>query len=270
MEMEKEMEKDIEMTNGIDMGLPDSEDAIFAAEAESHMDLLEFVEPSVKESGTQRLLTQSRRIKNKYDLETHMYNVSSMRRIAIIYQPFSWAPLEVSKDMLHQLMTLTNAMRDVWDVVLSFRAQNTEVEEAFSPCSWNRHRAKREISYIFKYPERKAIGKEKVAWVIRQIGLYHQYSLQSEKSTWMLIFPNHQSYSLDRVAEIMDPDKHPLEPHISFQSTHIQSWRWFMADLEKEFHGLAMDILNVEIEESLDFEAMYYQLSRLRYIETRL
>ncbi|KAH8652902.1 hypothetical protein BGZ61DRAFT_575095 [Ilyonectria robusta] len=264
------MEIEMESRNDIHLDLPYTDDAIFAPEDKSYMDLLEFFDASDKESEVQGQLNRSRRIQSKHDLETHMRNDSFVRRIAIVYQPFSWAPLDVSKSMIHRLLTLANAMRDVWDIVLSFRAQNTEVEEAFSPCSWRRHRAMRETSYIFKYPERKALGKGNVTWVIRQIGLYHQYSLESEKNTWLLIFPNRQSYSLDRVTEIMDLDEHPLQPHLCWQSAHIQNWRWYMVDLEKEFHELAMDILNVEIEETLDFKTTYDQLSSLRYIETRL
>lgn len=99
-----------------------------------------------------------------------------------------------------------------------------------------------ELCYVFKYPETKApVGERKdSSWIIRQIGLYHQYSLGCDQSTWMLVFNNRRSYDDDEVAAIMKPDKHPLQPHIDFHFEHIYNWRWYMVDLEKHLQNLVM------------------------------
>ncbi|KAH6967838.1 hypothetical protein BKA56DRAFT_697862 [Ilyonectria sp. MPI-CAGE-AT-0026] len=68
----------------------------------------------------------------------------------------------------------------------------------------------------------------------------------------------------------MVSNKHPLQPHIDFHVAYIHNWRWYMADLDKSFQELALKVRNVEIEEALDFEAMYEQLSKLRYTQAQL
>ncbi|KPM46478.1 hypothetical protein AK830_g231 [Neonectria ditissima] len=259
--------------NAINIHFPEPADAIFSADSDSYLDWLEFIDPTaIEKPNTDRLRDHSERIRDERDLKERFSTAHFKRRIArsIIYQPYSWAPLEISKSMMQLLITLMGATHEIWDVVLSFRAQNSDVEQAFSTCSWKRHKSMREMSYVFKYPEQKALDEGKSAWVIRQIGLYHQYSISLEKNSWLIVFPNHHSYSLEQVADIMAPNKHPLQPHISFQFAYLRNWRWYMADLEKSFQKLSMDVLHVEIEENMEFEDMYYQLSGLRSIEKKL
>lgn len=84
----------------------------------------------------------------------------------------------------------------------------------------------------------KTNSQGEVAWVIRQNGIYHQHDLDSQQSTWMLLFPNQESYSSEKIVDTMNLGQHPFQPHIGFHFAHFQNWRWYMADLEKQFHDL--------------------------------
>lgn len=210
---------------------------------------------------------QEKRILDEENLD-YFLKQDFRTRIAVVCQPYSWAALLLSRSMFQLFTTLTGSMDELWDTVASFRSHTSDVEQAFSTCAMKLQRGCHEISYVFKYPEMKR-GEKKHMWVIRQNGVYHQYDRHSGQSTWMLLLPNHESYNRDKILENMS-GLHPLQPHLGFHFAYFDRWRWYMLDLEKEFHDLADDILNLEIEEGIDFTTMYDQMSTLRYIQKRL
>ena len=53
----------------------------------------------------------------------------------------------------------------------------------------------------------------------------------------MLLYPNHKAYDPDEIVNKVKA-RHPLQPHLGFHFAHFDQWRWYMADLEKEFHEL--------------------------------
>jgi hypothetical protein len=173
--------------------------------------------------------------------------------------------------MFEALVTSVGAMEDIWSLISSFGNRVSDVEQAFSCCAWKQKRTVRgkpndplrsmrhetklmyeetlvepvygkadpqiEVCYIFKYPHLKRF-EETTSWVIRQAGVYQQYDARTARSTWLLILSNHESYSEESISGIITSEKHPLYPHICFHFEHLDSWRWFMADFETEFHDL--------------------------------
>lgn len=81
------------------------------------------------------------------------------------------------------------------------------------------------------------IPGDESTWVIQQNGVYHQYDMETKQNTWMLFFPNCESYSSEKIIGNMK-GQHPLQPHLSFHFANIDQWRWYMVGLEKEFHEL--------------------------------
>lgn len=150
-------------------------------------------------------------------------------------------------------------MEEIWDLALSFRSQNSYLERAYSMCAWRSKSERRgisptlrgpiiarvlelidhadvhlEIAYMFKYPVQKTPGNPKT-WEIRQSGVYHKQELGLQANTWLLIFPNRESFSPTKIADTMTKSRHPLDAHIEYHFAHLRQWRWYMADLEKEF-----------------------------------
>lgn len=82
-------------------------------------------------------------------------------------------------------------------------------------------------------------------WVIRQNGVYHQYDQESKQSTWMLFFPNRESYFPDKIISSMKA-QHPLQPHLEFHFVHFDQWRWYIINLEKQYHELVSYFLGLD------------------------
>ncbi|KAI0136669.1 hypothetical protein BJ170DRAFT_24585 [Xylariales sp. AK1849] len=196
--------------------------------------------------------------------------IDNASQFSILRQPYSWAHLEVSKDLFESFLKVTNAMDEIRDIVLSFSCKVSHLGRGFTPCAWRQQATVHEISYVFKYPDTKLNDEGDVIWVIRQIGLYHRYELSDQKNTWLMVFPNHQCSSPEEISKLMGQGGHPLCPHVQFLLYRLRSWRWYMDDFEKRYQKSAATVLNVEIEEPLDFTDMYVQLSSLRYVETNI
>lgn len=119
------------------------------------------------------------------------------------------------------------------------------VQEPFNPvCLMNTPLTpwESETAYVFKYPVRKVCeGLE--FWFIRQGGIYHKYASDSQKNTWLLIFPNADSLSPEAAVDIMTADKHPLAPHLALHFSHLVQWRWYMADFHAKLETAVSDNL---------------------------
>ncbi|KAH8671488.1 hypothetical protein BX600DRAFT_249438 [Xylariales sp. PMI_506] len=208
---------------------------------------------------------------NSNNLTEHLNAATPKVRIATIRQCNSWAPLDVSRDMFEALLNSAGIMEEVWDTVLSFRVKTAHVDHGDGPCAWKQKGTKQEISYVFKYPEQKTDEDGNITWAIRQSGMYQQYDVATQKHTWLLVAANRKSFSAEDLNELMRPGKfHPLHAHAYYLLLYLGNWRWYISDCDKQYQKSAKTVMNVEIEERLDFVEMYDQLSTLRFVETKL
>ncbi|KAJ8120071.1 hypothetical protein ONZ43_g3127 [Nemania bipapillata] len=127
-----------------------------------------------------------------------------------------------------------------------------------------------ELTYILKYAEPKVSHNKEIKWVIRKMGIYQKFSAGSDRSDWLLIYPNPEATHEEVMSNFMSAIQHPLYPHMAFLSKRAHNWRWYLEDQEERFREHARCVLNVEIQESLHFVEMYDQLSALRFIESSL
>ncbi|KAI1344880.1 hypothetical protein F5Y15DRAFT_363995 [Xylariaceae sp. FL0016] len=212
---------------------------------------------------------QTIRVNDIDGLKIHMGNSVYRARMIVISQPFSWGRLRISRAMFECFVALSEAMQEVWEIVYCFGSRSSDLEQAYSPCAWKQRKGKLEMSYVFKYPEKKLHDGEEL-WVIRQTGVFQQFDTISRKATWLLVLPNPKAYPTEKAEQVMIESQHPLHPHSCFLLEHIPKWRWYIFRFEKEFQDLAEEILNVEIERQLDFSETYKHISGLRFIETNI
>jgi hypothetical protein len=97
-----------------------------------------------------------------------------------------------------------------------------------------------EVSYVFKYPElRGRPGSE--PWSIRQTGVLHQANLQSNSSSWMMLYPIANSTGYLRLrTNLQEPTAanelltNPLSLHLLLIKDHFAKWRDYMIHYEAE------------------------------------
>lgn len=90
------------------------------------------------------------------------------------------------------------------------------------------------MAYVLKYPVKKVPG-DQTSWVIRQAGVYHKHDSGLQTNTWLLVFPNRESFSAGQTIDAMSRENHPLGAHVALHFTHLPRWRWYMADFQKRF-----------------------------------
>jgi hypothetical protein len=88
-----------------------------------------------------------------------------------------------------------------------------------------------ELTYIFKFPEKKLNEEGEAIWVVRQTGVYQQHDLVTQKHIWLMIFPNREMDSTQNI--VQNHAEHPLQPHLALISSRIHHWRWYLSDFDK-------------------------------------
>ncbi|KAF7536280.1 hypothetical protein G7054_g4650 [Neopestalotiopsis clavispora] len=243
---------------------------IFVDSDHSYIDVIESAGMTTSDPEKETEPMQTRRVANLEDLECELSSSSPANRVAVICQEYSWSPLQVSEEMFESFSTHVEAFDGLRNTVMSFRSKTTDLEQALTICTWKDHFPIHELSYVFKYAEMKTYGIKRTGWVIRQTGLYQRVNSKTDSTVWMVIFPNQDPYCQEIMSHMLELGPHPLYAHIAIFSRHLDNWRWYMADHEQEFRDLAKSVLNVEVEETLDFVDMYDQLSGLRYVQSRI
>ncbi|ETS78430.1 hypothetical protein PFICI_10492 [Pestalotiopsis fici W106-1] len=243
---------------------------VFVDNGRSYIDMIELNDGASIDPEKATNLSRTRRVVDVEDLKDQLSASNPAVRVAAISQKYSWSPLQISEEMFESFMDHVEAFDGLRDTAISFRSRTTDLEQALPICTWRDQSPIRELSYIIKYAETKVCDAEKTDWVIRQIGMYQHFNSKTRSTVWMVILPNQESYCPDTMCNIFGLVKHPLCPHIDNLFNHLDNWRWYMADHEQRFQDLAESVMNVEIEETLDFVAMYDQLSGLRYVQSRI
>jgi hypothetical protein len=101
-----------------------------------------------------------------------------------------------------------------------------------------------EICYILKYPELKFVGKgeeRKEMWVIRQVGVYQQYSKKTCKAVWLLLHCGPDTKAQSAVKELLTKTeqaqlawKDPAVLHLALSACYLSKWRAYMSFFEFE------------------------------------
>ncbi|RDW91937.1 hypothetical protein BP5796_01331 [Coleophoma crateriformis] len=120
-------------------------------------------------------------------------------RVIYLHQSYGWGKLNVSEEMLREIVVANAMSLEVLDTLSLFRPRVQELEEAFCGSSWNRRNGSvQEFAYTFKYPEQKIHPDIGVMWSIRQTGIYHRYDAQSGKNVVLYLSSSPTSPALAR------------------------------------------------------------------------
>jgi hypothetical protein len=181
---------------------------------------------------------------------------------SVLHQPDSWSDLLIDKSCLMSVILHHSIMPEFSAIVSLFSKKRDDIHEAFcgpillrdtKDLFGERNAYSKlflypaeiiclEIGYILKYPGREtlmSVGGE--PWVIRQIGVYQQYSKSTKKSIWMLLCcrPNsevHQkiTHLLQDIKEISFAFEHPVVLHLLLASSYLHNWQDYMGYYESE------------------------------------
>ncbi|RYN25717.1 hypothetical protein AA0112_g8545 [Alternaria arborescens] len=188
-------------------------------------------------------------------------------RIITMSKAYSWAPFDIPKEMLQEIIAQLNVTPEILPVFFSFRRQTNRLEEAFSDSVWvSSSKDLTELTYLLKYTETRNSSEAKADWSIRQIGVYHRYDPHAMQSTWILLFPTADSSTrrdlvneLSSTCDMEQTAYHPLSLHVSLMQARIHNWRLYA--------NLAF---TVDFESTMPFQDAYKDILDLHYIETRL
>ncbi|CAN9457993.1 unnamed protein product [Alternaria alternata] len=156
-------------------------------------------------------------------------------RIIAISKAYSWAPFDIPKEMLQEILAQYSVTPEILPVIFSFRRHTNRLEEAFSDSVWvSDSKNFTELTYLLKYTETRNSAEEKADWSVRQIGVYHRYDPRVMQNTWIILFPTADSSTQRDLVN---------EANLAF---------------------------TVDFESTLPFQDAYKDISDLHYIETRL
>ncbi|XTI91235.1 hypothetical protein V2W45_1471055 [Cenococcum geophilum] len=199
-------------------------------------------------------------------------------RVFSICQSSSWEPLDVSNKMLSEILKHQCVQEEFIEVIRSFRYREAPTEEAFcGHWSWKTSLNRDEISYTFKYPERRGRPSGE-PWSIRQTAVYQGIDHQSKHSCWILLHPKYKSVAGVRLKDALSMDgraqelvAQPLQQHIMLISAYFANWRDYMEHYEEELLSIVSlnDLNRVEVM-GASFCAGLDTLTRVRFIESRL
>ncbi|CAN9185315.1 unnamed protein product [Alternaria alternata] len=148
---------------------------------------------------------------------------------------YSWAPFDIPKEMLQEILAQHSVTPEILPVIFSFRRHTNRLEEAFSDSVWvSDSRNFTELTYLLKYTETRNSAEEKADWSVRQIGVYHRYDPRAMQNTWIILFPTADSSTQRDLVN---------EANLAF---------------------------TVDFESTLPFQDAYKDISDLHCIETRL
>lgn len=101
-----------------------------------------------------------------------------------------------------------------------------------------------EFAYAFKYPEQNKLTDGREHWSIRQTMVYHQYQMQTQQSTWLVISPRSESKAFHSLAMFLAGFSDVLQVramqhamHEVIITSYFWNWRPFMRDYESEVCG---------------------------------
>ncbi|OCL06730.1 hypothetical protein AOQ84DRAFT_223520 [Glonium stellatum] len=196
-------------------------------------------------------------------------------RVFFICQSNSWEPLGISTKMLSEILRNHRVQEGFIEVIRSFRYRECHTEEAFCGHWFSKTSIDHdEISYIFKYPERR-YKTESEAWSIRQTAVYQAIDHQSKRSCWILLHPEYESKASECLKVALSVDERaaeliaqPLQQHIMLISTYLSNWRGYMEHHEEELLSISKDLMGIRFDAPL--QATADTLTRVRFIESRL
>ncbi|CAI9637754.1 unnamed protein product [Alternaria burnsii] len=199
-------------------------------------------------------------------------------RIIAMSKAYSWAPFDIPKEMLQEIIAQLDVTPEILPVFFSFRRHTNRLEEAFSDSIWvSTSKDFTELTYLLKYTETRNSSEAKADWSIRQIGVYHRYDPHAMQSTWILLFPTADSSTrrdlvneLSSTCDMEQTAYHPLSLHVSLMQARIHNWRLYVSQFENEVWELANLAFTVDFESTMPFQDAYKDISDLHYIETRL
>ncbi|KAI9660943.1 MAG: hypothetical protein M1821_009270 [Bathelium mastoideum] len=128
---------------------------------------------------------------------------------------------------------------DILHMLSGFRDRFLPTEEAFSGAVRSLSTLDRsEISYVYKYSERKML-KEGNSWVVRQTGLYHLYDRKRAVSVFVILSPSPDAKFKNYLEDVLRDREirshmlaNPALLHTMLISTHLSTWREYFEHYE--------------------------------------
>ena len=166
--------------------------------------------------------------------------------------------LQISEELMAQLMTKYHVHHDFLQILLSFAAEAHAAEGASSNFSARPGKALvttgnskppvqkpvlmvSDLMYQIRYSEANSAG----SWRLRQTGVYHQYAASTNGPNVVIILQPTDRPGLDRrfawLEKDLDGPKHarkaltqdPRLLHALIFSTYTADWRWYLRTLGK-------------------------------------
>ncbi|OJJ46048.1 hypothetical protein ASPZODRAFT_67019 [Penicilliopsis zonata CBS 506.65] len=196
-------------------------------------------------------------------------------RVISIDQANSWRPLNITKEMLEEVMKFAFISAEFLEIALCFFEKSVSLEESFSSAPLFKCNADSiEIAYICKYVFFKPNDEEKDPWSLRQTGVFQRYDLRTKQSTWVFLHPTKKSLFQTRLEQIVTSQQeclklqaHPLLLHNVLLSTVFPQWRECLAYYEHKVLRSSTSTMTVHVQDSLQID--HQTLKSVRFVENR-
>ncbi|CAN9247976.1 unnamed protein product [Alternaria alternata] len=186
-----------------------------------------------------------------------------------LHQKDTWAPVNVSSDMIVLLMEQYSLSVGFLHLLSCFRDRHLPTEEGFTGSSRLVETAdKVEFGWIYKYAEEKKV-KRGNPWRIRHTGIYHVHNRITAQSTIFIISPSpaaqfkcHLQKALQQTAVRSTVLANPMLVHSILVSTHLYSWKSYL-----KYHETLLLELDTK-SACTSFEQPYVSFNTLKQVRT--
>jgi hypothetical protein len=198
---------------------------------------------------------------------------SSIDRPRFLHAPHGRASLRVSRDMLCFLFTYHQVMPSFLDFVFPFGKQINAQDFHFSGLreesrldvrrrgpeilELNRSGNELRLCYNLRSVEPSS-NQTDLRWSIRQTAIYHSFDLKTGQTLWINVKGNKliknriteatTSPSLRKPISLSEAFTASLATHLLLCDWSGENWRWYINDLEDQFHLLTNDALAIPID----------------------
>ncbi|KAA8645038.1 uncharacterized protein ATNIH1004_009249 [Aspergillus tanneri] len=235
---------------------------------------VDWTEVNLGESGE----TITRSFGSLADLQSYRAQIrgrAGTLRMISISQANSWRPLNVTVEMLEEIVSATGCSLQLLNLALSFCEKSVATEEAYSSAPMFSYNGRYfEVAYIFKYAFPKAKDNKTEAWALRQTGVYHKYDSEIDQSTWIFMNPTKSCLFQERLGQMRLSSEydtafkiHPLLVHHILFTTFFPNWRDYLASYEARVLAVSNTTTTQRVQETLNVN--HQTLTFIRSVEAR-
>lgn len=198
-------------------------------------------------------------------------------RIISLHSTKSPLALEITETLMRKVLTRFEVDPAFLSVLFSFGEMPHLAESGSSNiASTITTDGSRKISYQIRYAEENHRSPER-PWSVRQTGVYHHHSVQSNFDLFILLHPIENSLFEQQVtslamtqssqAELASLVENPYRMHLMPFALYLDNWRWYFRYLGEEFQKKNDEVMTVDIKTSAAVSLNFDKVQGLRDLE---